>query len=154
MANTTRVTLTYSDFGGKRWSFSVYVSDTVVTPDDAVITGLIAALNACIHPINLRVEISRSAAYAGVQSAQAYPTVNDKALMVITDVNGDPHTWQIPGPADELIAADRRGVITTPGSEGKAWVDVVLANFQGRGGQSLGEFVKGYRKTSRRINKE
>jgi|SRR6185295_3693125 len=151
MAGTSRVTLSYIDYGGKRVSLVFYFPDTVVDPDDAEIQGLIAVINACIYAVNLHVEITHEASNSDTTTSSAYSTVMDKGVMTFTDSQGDPHNYKFPSLIEGVLQADKR-TLNPASTELAAFISAVESFGKSRSGDAGMTYVKGHRQAARRTN--
>jgi hypothetical protein len=152
MAGTTRVTVTIRCYGGLAARFVFHVASSIVSPDDAVITGLIAVLEALTHGKAVHIEISLQAAVAGSPVSSATYVNEDKAFARFKDTSGVPHNYRVFGPKTTVFdSTDHETMVT--GSPVAAFITAMTTYAVGRGGNTITSFVKGYRKENRKLIK-
>lgn len=149
MAGSTKVTVIVKLKYGPQARFSFHVPSTVVAPDDAIITGLIAVLEAITRGKAIHIEISLSASIAGSPVSGAAYVSEDKGLFRFSDANGVSHAYKVGGILSTVVATNKEDLLTgvTPGS---TYVAAVIANAKTRSNDAITTYVAGHRTENRK----
>jgi len=146
---TTRVTLKVRVLHGPACAFVFHVSSSIVDPDDPVILGLIAVLEAVTRGKVLSIEISLRAATEG-SAATGVPYISeDKALMRFTDEFSQAHAYKIPGLMESILNANHETVDAT-NADVITFNNAVLDEARTRAGDAIDAFTSGHRIENRK----
>lgn len=148
-ALATRVTVTYRDRYQNEVRLVFHVAAGIVDPNDALITGIVNAINACVNPIGISVELSQVEAVAGTAVINADYINEDKGLFPALDQDGQPHNFKVPGIKPSIITAGTDFIDFT-NADVVNYVAAVTGNAIGRGGAQITTLNYGYRTASRK----
>jgi hypothetical protein len=112
VAAATQVTVTWKDRLGKVARVVFYVAASVVDPDNTIIKGIIALMEAIARAKATQIEIGNSTSFSGTAGQQSYSTCEDKAQLAMLDSNGKSHNFKVPGLKASILDTDHERVKT------------------------------------------
>lgn len=145
---TSLVTITWADRHGNHVQVKFHVDAAIIDPSNALIQSVVTAINAMTHAIGLTIEISKGTTFSNTPGTGPF-VVEDKAILVSHDLEGNPHTWKLPAPLDTDFESDNETVDVTAGAVGSL-SSMIQANARSQQGGALTLLLKGHRTTSRK----
>lgn len=149
MALATRVTVTYEDRYKNSVRVVFHVAAGIVDPNNAVIQAIVAAINACVNPIGLTIELTQVDVVVGTPVIGASYISTDKVLWIGLDENNQPHNWKVPGP-DPVIFLPNDDNVDPANAAVIAYKAAVVANAKTRNNGAISVVTTGYRTASRK----
>jgi hypothetical protein len=148
-ALSTRVTVTLQDRYKNEIRIVFHVAAGIVDPNDATVQAVVTAINNCINPVGLHVELTQVDAVTGSGIVGADYVCTDKAVFPALDEDGQPHNFKVPALLPSILEAD--GVtVDMANADVVAYVEAVTTNAQGRNGVAITAMNSGYRWASRK----
>lgn len=143
----TRVTLTFLTRYGLKFTCRFYVPGTVVDPTDALITDIVAAINAACACVGVSIEISKNTNYAGSAGTGA-TNCTDKAVLIVPDDTGENHIFKVPAPkvaTANTIFEDDNATLDLADVNVLALSTAIDTYGRGKSGDGLKTISKGHR---------
>jgi len=148
-AASTRVTITAQDRYKNEIRIVFHVAAGIVDPNNAAVQAVVTAINNCINPVGLHIELTQVNAVAGSAVVGADYVATDKAVFPALDEDGQTHNYKVPSILATIVDDD--GVsIDMANADVAAYVAAVTTNAQGRNGVAITAINSGYRWASRK----
>jgi hypothetical protein len=110
MANSTRVTTRWRDRYGRGIRSTKFLSNGVVTPDDAAIIAALGLEQAISTAVPERVTISIESGITGTPAGGAYSNA-DRALLGMTYADGSASNHELPSPLEAIFQSAKKYLV-------------------------------------------